>query len=246
MKNILVSLLFAAVITNSLSEVHKKYADNVQVNLKKYNDTNNRLNTDLNNQVKLKTENLNKGNKLNSDVNQISGYIKKWRGDIANTQKNVETFQKNATTTRSQWNQVKATQKMPDAKPAPTPKKPATPVKKPRRLQKMAAKQEKTLESVNKRYREQIDNLTKTINEVIAKLRTVYAQAGKDDVDAAAMQVEQAKTEKELKTFLVHILEYINWTQLTVNNYHKLFMKRPDNLFENKTRKLIRKIKAVL
>ena len=133
-------------------------------------------------------------------------------------------------------------------------------LKKERRLQKVAPKPapkpavdptpkpetSKTLESVNSKYLAQVDELEKSINHVIAQIRIVYANAEKDDRDAATLQKQEQKTLEELKTFLKHLLEYIGWTRKTMRNYSRLFHTRPDNVFAKKTTMLIKKIRAVL
>ena len=72
------------------------------------------------------------------------------------------------------------------------------------------------------------------------------ANAERDDRDAAKLQVREQKTLDELKVFLRHLLEYIQWTRRTMRNYHILFHTRPDNVFAAKTRKLMNKIRSVL
>ena len=107
-------------------------------------------------------------------------------------------------------------------------------------------KSQKTLESVNKTYRAQVDQLSKNVNTVIVKLVQVWKAADGDDKDAVALQAKQNKTAAELKTFLKHILEYITWTQKTMANYAKLFKTKPDNVFKVKASKLAKKIRSVL
>ena len=104
----------------------------------------------------------------------------------------------------------------------------------------------KTLESVNAQYRAQVTELEKNVNHVIKQIKIVYANAEKDDKDAAKLQLKENKTLQELKTFLKHLMEYIKWTRTTMKNYHILFHSRPDNVFAIKTTKLINKIRAVL
>merc|ERR1719218_272677 len=95
--------------------------------------------------------------------------------------------------------------------------------------------QRKTLESVNAQYRAQVDELERNINHVIRQIKIVYANAERDDRDAAKLQVREQKTLDELKVFLRHLLEYIQWTRRTMRNYHILFHTRPDNVFAAKT-----------
>jgi len=109
-----------------------------------------------------------------------------------------------------------------------------------------AVQDKKTLESVNREYRAQVEELEKNVTEVILKLKEVYARAKKDDEDAAALQGREKVTMENLKTFLKHILEYINWTRETMKNYSRLFHTRPDNVFASKTRRLVKRIKEVL
>merc|ERR1711957_989046 len=104
----------------------------------------------------------------------------------------------------------------------------------------------KTLESVSAQYRAQVTELEKNVNHVIKQIIIVYANAEKDDKDAAKLQLKENKTLQELKTFLKHLMEYIKWTRTTMKNYHVLFHSRPDNVFAVKTTKLINKIRAVL
>ena len=119
-----------------------------------------------------------------------------------------------------------------------------------RRLQAVAkpeqTKDGKNLESVNAQYRAQVDELEKNINHVIEQIKIVYANAERDDKDAAKLQVRENKTLQELRTFLKHLLEYIKWTRTTMRNYHILFHTRPDNVFAKKTRRLMNKIRSVL
>merc|ERR1711935_93112 len=126
----------------------------------------------------------------------------------------------------------------------PVAKKPVA--KKPTAVRRLQQKTGKTLESVNKQYRSQVDELEKNVNTVIVKLVQVWKAADKDDKDAAALQAKQNATAAELKTFLKHILEYIKWTQKTMANYAKLFRVKPDNVFKSKASALVKKIKAAL
>merc|ERR1711957_356122 len=63
----------------------------------------------------------------------------------------------------------------------------------------------------------------KNVNHVIKQIKIVYANAEKDDKDAAKLQLKENKTLQELKTFLKHLMEYIKWTRTTMKNYHILF-----------------------
>jgi hypothetical protein len=113
-------------------------------------------------------------------------------------------------------------------------------------LRRLQAQTGKTLESVNKQYRAQVDELEKNVNTVIVKLVQVWKAADKDDKDAVALQAKQNKTAVEIRTFLTHILEYIKWTQKTMANYAKLFKTKPDNVFKVKASNLAKKIRSYL
>jgi len=336
---------------------HKKYEDNVQVNLKTYGAENKRIRTDLNKQIRRKKALVVEGNAYNTQLKKVTGYVNTWGKDIKKTKVDTENFEKAAKKTRVQWAGVKKTQMPPKgavvkvkaksgkalkkkatrrlqavntkraknaskakqakkavkakrAKNASKAKKAkkavkakraknATAVKAKRaknaskaKLAKKAVKakreknaatvkakraknaakgkaakakpakiavkvkaakakpskevQGKTLESVNAQYRAQVTELEKNVIHVIKQIKIVYANAERDDKDAAKLQLKENKTLQELKTFLKHLMEYIKWTRTTMRNYHRLFHSRPDNVFAMKTRKLINKIRAVL
>lgn len=227
---------------------HEHYQDNVRVNLKAYGAENTRIRTDLDQQIKRKKELIALGNAHNAQLVKVTGYVGNWRKDIKKTHADTEAFKKSAELTRKQWTGVKKTQAY---KRAPSVKVVAKKAKNTaskkallRRLQ--AVEGQKTLESVNAMYRSQVNELEKNINHVIKQIKIVYANAEKDDKDAAALMVRENKTLADLKVFLKHLLEYIQWTRRTVKNYHVLFHTRPDNVFAKKTRRLIQKIKSVL
>ena len=236
---------------------HTKYADNVQVNLKTYGAENKRIRTDLNTQIRRKKALVVEGNAYNAQLKKVTGYVNTWDKDIQKTKVDTKNFEKSAKKTRVEWAGVKKTQEPPKgvaikvkAKAGKAAKGKATKVK---AVKGKAAKAKpakkvsgKTLESVNAQYRAQVTELEKNVNHVIKQIKIVYANAEKDDKDAAKLQLKENKTLQELKTFLKHLMEYIKWTRTTMKNYHILFHSRPDNVFAIKTTKLINKIRAVL
>lgn len=253
---IVVMLIVSAYCADDLLKPtsHKHYKDNVTVNLKAYGAENHRIRTDLDHQIKRKKELIALGNAHNAQLNKVTGYIGKWRKDIKKTTADTAAFKKSAQKTRSQWAGVKKTQAYKSSNSmekvakkaknvAKNAKKAASKKQLLRRLQTVKGK---TLESVNAQYRSQVNELEKNINHVIRQIKIVYANAEKDDKDAAALIVRENKTLVELKLFLKHLLEYIQWTRRTVRNYHILFHTRPDNVFAKKTRKLMNKIRSVL
>jgi len=194
----------------------------------------------------------------NKNLKKVTGYINAWTSDIGATQKAVKKFVGDAHLTRKEWNHVKKTQepytyhtsklhkkKLGENGKGIQKKKAAKRQKLRRRLQ-LIKKNRKTLESVNKEYRAQVGELEHNINHVIRQIVLVYKRADATDKKAKDLLNRENKTMIELKTFLRHILTYIKWTRRTMRNYARLFHTRPDNVFEKKAKKLVKKIKAVL
>merc|ERR1712226_116816 len=225
---------------------HAHYKDDVTVNLKAYGAENKRIRTDLDHQIKRKKELVIEGNAYNTQMKKVTGYVNQWGKDIKKTKADTEAFQKSAQKTRTQWAGVKKTQAYKSSSNMKRVAKKAKNAAKKKVARRLQAAKKKTLESVNAQYRAQVDELEKNINHVIRQIKIVYANAEKDDRDAAALQVRENKTLQELKVFLRHLLEYIQWTRRTMRNYTILFHTRPDNVFASKTRRLINKIKSVL
>jgi len=226
---------------------HKHYKDNVTVNLKAYGAENHRIRTDLDHQIKRKKELIALGNAHNAQLKKVTGYIGDWRKDIKKTTADTKAFKKSAERTRTQWAGVKKTQVYRSSNSMKrVARKAKNAASKKQLLRRLQTVKGKTLESVNAQYRAQVNELEKNINHVIRQIKIVYANAEKDDKDAAALIVRENKTLAELKVFLRHLLEYIQWTRRTVRNYHILFHTRPDNVFAKKTRRLMNKIRSVL
>ena len=99
---------------------------------------------------------------------------------------------------------------------------------------------------MNQQFKAQVGELEQNVNTVIMKLVKVYKAAEINDSNAGKLQAKQNATAQELKTFLTHILEYIGWTQRTMDNYAKLFKTKPDNVFAVKAETLAKKIRAAL
>ena len=247
-------ILFASINTQKVNTDDKyskyrsqmKHYEDGEVEIGSVIKENKRISDSLNEHIATKVKLIKQGDAYNVQMKKVNSNIGKWGEDIKKTVNDTQKVKTHAKVTRKQWTEVKKTQEVPSVK------KPSSKLRSKKILRRLQVKteqrkkNEKTLEKVNAQYNKQVIEIEKNVNEVIKKIQTVYKQAAKDDSDAKVLQETEVKKLNELKTFLKHLLEYIQWTTKTMKSYSELFHVRPDNVFLKKTEKLEKIIKKVL